>query len=396
MRLFSLILLSLLPACRREAAFTFEDPGRSLGMRTADPVALVRPSGHIAGLTTESAGDGNDLVVHHSQDGDGYRRGERVNEVAGEVASRAEATPQLLAGPGMRLCALWLARPASGEGGLRLRCSRDFGERWQPAVEVPAGPGRPPSFFAGAVSPSGAMVVTWFVHEASGLPGSAQLWLASSADGVTFTPGRRIALDVCPCCRPVLAAGQGALFLAYRAVDAESYRDVVLRRSGDDGTTWSDPVYVSRDKWQIDGCPHSGPALVVSKDHLAVAWLTVAESRARLFWAESHDGGRSFTPREPLGSGLPDPNHPSLAILDGKLVAAYEARDPAEGNTWGARRAWLEDLESRTRRAIPSSGGASYPRLAALSAGAVLVTWTGRESEGTQARFSRVRILQER
>ena len=386
------VLVALSSACHRGPSFTFEQPGRSLGEHTADPVGLVRASGHIAELVTEVAGEGRDLVLHHSDGGDAYQRGERVNEIAGEVVSRAEATPQLLAGPGMRLCALWLARPAGSAGGIRLRCSRDFGEHWQAAVTVPTGSGRPPSFFAGAVSPSGALVVTWFAHGATGLPGTAQLWLASSEDGAFFAPPGRIAIDVCPCCRPALAGARGTLYLAYRGVDARSCRDIVARKSGDGGRTWSDPVRVSRDDWRVDGCPHSGPALAADGDRLAVAWLTVADERSRLFWAESRDGGRQFTPRRPLGARVLDPNHPSLAFLAGNLIATYEARDADEADGWGTRRAWLEDVESRTVLPVPGSGGAGYPRLAALSAGALLTSWTQREGEVTQARLSRVRI----
>lgn len=389
-----LIILSLLAACRRgppAPSFAFEEAGRSLGSRTADPVALVRPSGHLVELGTEAAADGKDLFPWHSQGGDEYRRGERINEVPGEVTSRAEATPQLLSGPGMRLCALWLAR-SGAQGGLRLRCSRDFGEHWQPAVTVPTGGPRPPSFFAGAVSPGGAIVVTWFASEQVGLPGSAQLWLATSVDGASFSQPRRIAIDICPCCRPALASGPGTLHLAYRNVSADNCRDILVRTSADEGATWSEPVFASQDNWRIEGCPHSGPALAVDRDRLVVAWLTEAEGRNQLFWTESRDGARRFAERKPLSREALDPNHPSLILHDGKLFAAFEARDPAEGNGWGARRAWLVEVDSRSVRSVPGSVGASYPTLAPLSGGAMLISWTEHQGEETRARLSRVRI----
>src|SRR3954470_5416454 len=137
-RLLVVLSLSLLAACKREPSFAFEEAPQSLGSRTGDPVALVRPSGHLVELGTENVAEGKDLFVWHSHGGDSYLRGERVNEVPAEVTSRAEATPQLLSGPGMRVCALWLARSGS-QGGLRVRCSRDFGDHWQPAVTVPTG-----------------------------------------------------------------------------------------------------------------------------------------------------------------------------------------------------------------------------------------------------------------
>ena len=391
-----LIILCLVAACRRgppAPSFAFEEAARSLGSRTADPVAQVRPSGHLVELGTETVANGKDLFPWHSHGGDEYRRGERINEVPGEVTSRAEATPQLLAGPGMRICALWLARSGT-QGGLRLRCSRDFGEHWQPEVTVPTGGPRPPSFFAGAVAPGGAVVVTWFAFDEVGQPGSAQLWLASSADGASFSPGRRIALDVCPCCRPALASGAGTLYLAYRNVATDETRDVVVRTSADAGATWSEPVFASGDKWRIEGCPHSGPALAVDRDRLVVAWLTEAEGRNQLFWTESRDGAQHFAERKPLSREALDPNHPSLVLQDGKLLAAFEARDPKEGNGWGTRRAWLVEVDSRKSRSVPDSGGASYPTLAPLGAGTALISWTQREGEESRARVSRVRFVQ--
>jgi hypothetical protein len=389
---FLILLSCLVAACAHgpQVSFAFDESGQSLGSHTADPAPLVRASGHIVELVTVASEGGKDIVAWSSHDGDAYRRGERVNEIAGEVTSRAEAQPQLLSGPGMRLCALWLAR--SEKGGVRLRCSRDFGEHWQPTVTVPTGTPRPPSFFSGSISPAGTVVVTWFGFDEVGLPGTAQLWLATSADGTSFTSPRRIANDLCPCCRPALAASGDALFVAYRHVDPNSCRDIVVSRSVDDGRTWSDPVFVSNDNWRIHGCPHSGPALAVDRDRLAVAWLTQEDDRAQLFWAESRDGARHFSARKPLSRDALDPNHPSLTLQNGKLFAAFEARDPAEGNGWGTRRLWLEDVESQSLHSVPDSKGGTYPSLASLSTGAVLVAWTQRDGEDARARMARVRV----
>src|SRR3954468_20658913 len=80
-----IVSLSLLAACAHSApapSFAFEEAPQSLGSRTADPVALVRPSGHLVELGTEAVAGGKDLFVWHSHGGDDYRRGERVNEVS--------------------------------------------------------------------------------------------------------------------------------------------------------------------------------------------------------------------------------------------------------------------------------------------------------------------------
>lgn len=81
---------------------------------------------------------------------------------------------------------------------------------------------------------------------------------------------------------------------------------MAIARSVDDGATFSAPVRVHADEWQINGCPHSGPAVAVdAQDRVTVVWYTGAEDAAGVYRATSPDGGMSFGSPTPLTGPVP-------------------------------------------------------------------------------------------
>ena len=99
--------------------------------------------------------------------------------------------------------------------------------------------------------------------------------------------------------------------MSWRQVLAGDYRHIAVAATADGGQTFSEPVVVSDDRWMIAGCPVSGAALLAAPDGaLRVIWYTAGEAGAPgLYWSESRDGGRTFTPRrafaESGGRGTP-------------------------------------------------------------------------------------------
>lgn len=87
--------------------------------------------------------------------------------------------------------------------------------------------------------------------------------------------------------------------------------NIWLARSEDDGKTFSAPVKVNDD---TDGAEHRFPAAAVDpQGGICVAWLdkrkktSAGEDMARVFFARSTDGGRSFGPNMDATSGQPNP-----------------------------------------------------------------------------------------
>lgn len=274
----------------------------------------------------------------------------RVNDVAGDAAAHAQAPAQVAVAPDGTVYVTWITQtPITGRrfpaSDLRLARSDDGGRTFSPAVTVNPDAGFPTShhFHNLAVGPQGTVFVSWLdgsakdraaraqadavsgtemtdgTHGARGhhggghsvsedaLPGTA-LHVARSVDrGRTFAPGVVVAEGTCQCCRTALAvAGDGTLYVAWRHIFGEHIRDMAIARSEDDGATFSTPARVHADEWQINGCPHSGPAVAVdAQDRVTVAWYTGAETAAGVYRATSTDGGLTFDAPAQLTGPVP-------------------------------------------------------------------------------------------
>lgn len=150
---------------------------------------------------------------------------------------------------------------------------------------------------------------------------NAELYFAVSSDnGKTFSPNKRLAENVCPCCKTsLLPATDGHIYASWRQVLAGDFRHIAVASSNDNGNSFSSPVVVSDDKWQISACPVSGASLISSSENtLRVAWFTAGEAGQKgLYLAESKDGGKTFSPRalisESAISGTP------VLLSDGEM-----------------------------------------------------------------------------
>jgi len=156
--------------------------------------------------------------------------------------------------------------------------------------------------------------------------------MSRSTDGErTWAANRAIYTDpTCPCCRTSVAvAGDGEIFVAWRAILPGDVRDVVVTRSSDGGATWSAPVRAREDGW-VPGCPHAGPSLKVDGGGgVHVAWWTGKEGEAGVYYARSEDRGQSFA-AQPIAVGeRASPAHVQLALA------------PPAGCIWPGTTGWV-------------------------------------------------------
>jgi hypothetical protein len=112
------------------------------------------------------------------------------------------------------------------------------------------------------------------------------------------------------------------------STSADNLRDIAFAASRDGGVSFTAPVRVSEDHWQINGCPKDGPTLGVAPHRTVhVIWPTVVTEKGgpvkALFHAMTTDG-RTFTARTRLPVDG-QPNHPEMAIgPDGTLMVVWE------------------------------------------------------------------------
>ena len=137
-------------------------------------------------------------------------------------------------------------------------------------------------------------------QEAEAEPNSEVYFAASTDGGKTFSVNKKLASEVCPCCKTSMIIGpDGKLFVSWRQVLANGCRHIAVTSSSDSGEIFSKPIIVSDDKWKINACPVSGAAMAIdTKNVLSVAWYTAGDAgQPGLYSAISSDGAMSFGPR---------------------------------------------------------------------------------------------------
>ncbi|HVG38364.1 MAG TPA: sialidase family protein [Pyrinomonadaceae bacterium] len=298
----------------------------SEGANAAEPAIAAGTDGsiYIAWVEHRQKGEADVMVARYDRQGKSDSPAVRVNPLAGEACAWAGDPPTIKVGPDESVYVGWTARvgelPARRATTLYLSASRDGGRSFAAPVKV-NDDSRPAlhGMYSLAVSADHRVYLAWLdernvkqaqtAGEAGGEheEGNREVFMAASTDGGrSFTANQRVAADVCPCCKTALAVGPDKrLYLGWRQVLPGDFRHIAVASSADEGRTFSAPVIVSDDRWQINGCPVSGPALAVGfGGSLRVVWYTEGEAGERgLYWSESQDEGRSFAGRKLFFAG---------------------------------------------------------------------------------------------
>jgi hypothetical protein len=362
-----------------------------------DPMIAVRASGALSLSKVENG----DLWVQTSTDGgDSFEPPVRVNDVRGEVSSHPESSPQMQVRTRSEFYCLWQTRRGGDGSTLRFTRSMDWGESFQKAIDVDTTPGSTQSFYTMNVSPKGAIYAAWLDgrDRGKGRPGTSAVYLARSSNkGASFEKAVRVALDVCPCCRPNIAFGRdGKMHLTWRAVLEGNVRDIFVATSGDEGASWSPGVRVAEDNWVLNGCPHSGASMASTGKRLFIVWHAVREKLPALSLAYSDDGGKTFSRRIPVSNGVLDPNHPFLNTIGDRLALVFQGRPAGRAQGWAPVNVYYREVDAEARlsplQTLGQAGGsASYPVFAFEEPERIYVAWTEPNKEGKAVVLSRGR-----
>jgi hypothetical protein len=347
----------------------------------------VRASGAVSLLKV----DKGNLWVHTSHDGgDSFEPPVRVNDTGGEVSSHGESSPQMQVRTRSEFYCLWQTRRADGSI-LRFARSQDWGETFQKTINIDATPGAvSQSFFSMNVSPKGIIYAAWLDgrDRGKGRAGTSAVYLARSTDkGASFEKPVRVALDVCPCCRPSIGfSGSGLVHVSWRGVLDGNIRDIFVATSTDEGATWAEPKRVAEDNWALNGCPHSGAAMASIGKRLFLSWHTVRDQQNKLYLAFSDDAGKSFSPRIDISNGVLDPNHPYMLATGDRIAMVFQGRDAAKANGWAPISAYYREFDvhgklTSAERIGNAQASVSYPTLAIEEPGRLFAAWTETHKE---------------
>lgn len=273
---------------------------------------------------------GHVYVQHSSNDGRSFSDPVAVNAEPEPVDDRGEDRPRIAVGPDGEIYVLWtrkLDKPYTGH--IRFSRSLDNGETFSPPVNVNDDDAVIAHRFANfAVNDKGAVFVAWIdkrnvaAAEAAGreYAGAALYYAVSEDRGASFSASRKLADHSCECCRIAMGLdAKGLPVLFYRHVFPGQVRDHAILRFKDVNTPL-DHVRATFDDWEINGCPHQGPALAISDGVLHMAWFTAGPERQGLFYARREDGKTS----EPMQLGRRGAEHAAVKVIGDDVVLAWK------------------------------------------------------------------------
>jgi hypothetical protein len=201
----------------------------------------------------------------------------------------------------------------------------------------------------------------------------AALFFASSKDGGASWPAARMAVDnTCECCRIGLAFDpSNRPVVVFRNIFEGGVRDhaVLLFR---DASVASEPHRISVDDWQIAACPHHGPSLAISSNGTYhVTWFTNGRARKGLFYAQSHDGGKTFSPPLAIGDPRRSPSRPYVLAgprgltmvwkeFDGEKSRVRLMTSGDDGQSWTKPRTIAETADASDHPLLVSDSQRSY------------------------------------
>jgi hypothetical protein len=329
--------------------------------KSSEPAVAAGPDGEVFLAYVRHEPQGGDVFVQ-ALDHNGRPKGDRVRVT--DVPSAAKTwkgdPPALVVGRNGNIYVGWTRKCSDPEArgtDLVLSVSRDGGRSFEPPVKVnddsePASHG----MHSLAVDSEGRVVMAWLdernvgkesqnpktqpaPHHAEAEPNSEVFTAVSTDGGRTFSPNKKIAGDVCPCCKTSLLIDEGGtVYVSWRQVLEGDHRHMAVASSTDGGVTFSRGAVVSDDQWQLSACPVSGAALSsTGRDQLEVTWYTAgAAGVAGIYSAVSNDRGRTFGQRRLLSSaaaaGTPvvSPTYRAFNAID-NAIKIQDVRQTTEG-----------------------------------------------------------------
>lgn len=305
---------------------------------------------------------GHVYVSRSTDGGQSFGPAVAVNPEAEAVAGDGENRPKIAVRGGVVYVAYTQALDQPMTGNIRFARSLDGGKTFSAPITV--NDDRQVishRFEAMGVNGAGQVFLAWLdkrdlaAAKAKGekYSGAAVYYAVSDDRGASFRSNVKLADHSCECCRVALAVDWDGVPVAFwRHVFDGNVRDHALAKL--DGK--SAPVRASRDNWQVDACPHHGPAISIDPDgayHLV--WFANGSAGPGLFYAHSLDGGKSFSTPLAFGNGDAQAAHPHvLGTAEGVFVAWKE----------------FDGRQSRVQLMQSTDGGASWspPRVVATTA----------------------------
>lgn len=360
-----MLLLSLLPLC----AGAMEHLGLGVGL-------VAQPDGSVLAATVVQ---GQIRILKSADLGHSWQPWATVNATPEEIGSDSENPPQISRAPDGTLLVAWERRFAEPKYSGEVRFARAAdGRHFNTPITLHDSTRRTShAFVRQQLAADGRLWLVWIDGREKlddpNYQGSALYARYSDDLGNRFAPEQRLVEHSCQCCRLALEPdGAGGLLLMWRQLFAEGVRDHALLSLSKQGV--GPLTRVTFDNWQIDACPHHGPALNVD-----------AQGRRHALWFSPHgEDGPLFYGQLTAGKvlkqravGGPQAGHGALLSVSGQVVLLWKEFDGQHTVLWAER--LNEQGQSLSRTALARTDGPSdHPRLLAVGT-QLLAVWNTQQ-----------------
>lgn len=294
-------------------------------------------------------------------------------------------------------------------GSILYTLSTDEGKSWSDAdfLHSDTLPDYGRGYFDLAALPNGEVGAVWIDGRYAGADKGSAIFFASTSKGEGFGADQQIGESTCECCRTdIFVDRNGRIHVAYRDITfpvnqmGKQVRDLSYSYSDDLGKSFTQPMKLSADNWEIEGCPHTGPSLAADGQGLHVVWFTEGGGTG-VYYTTSADKGSSFAPRQKISD---DAKFPQMAALPSdEIVMVWNERQninkqeqeamvssPHPGVQSRTSSSSQIQLQLRNRKdaifTLPLTAAdmdASYPVVIPIEGRKVLVAWTTVDTAGS-------------
>jgi hypothetical protein len=281
---------------------------------------------------------GSHVYVTHSDDlARNFSTAVKVNQQPEAIYSDGENRAKIAIGESGQIYLTWSQKTAGRfNGDIRFSRSVDNGKSFSPILTVnDDAAGISQRFDALYVSPAGTVFIAWldkrnFVaaqQQQQSYSGSAVYFASSNDQGVSFGKNTKVADHSCECCRLAFAGAEdNSAVLLWRQLFNRNTRDHAIARLYPDQQS-SAVVRASFDDWQIDACPHHGPAISQAEgSDYHLAWFSNSEKHQGLYYGRFDiEQGRLITSQAMDNS--PGASHPQITTAAGQLYYVWKSFD---------------------------------------------------------------------
>ena len=276
------------------------------------------------------------LYISYSDDkGTSFSKAIKVNSIAEKVSARHEHRPKIKVSKNGKIYLSWTTKLKKRfTGNIRFSKSLDNGKNFSLPITVNDNRDMiSHRFDTLGVNKNGDIYISWLDkrdrHKADiagkKYNGAAAYFSVSLDEGKSFSKNIKLADNSCECCRMSMDFDQNDYpVIAWRHIYSDNIRDhsIVSFKNKFEPRK---PDRLSNDNWKIDGCPHHGPSLSISDSNIYHAvWFNDAKNKHGVFYANSHNGGKSFGQSIEVGQYSHQASHADIISLNKNVYIVWQ------------------------------------------------------------------------